>query len=59
MISTFFSIQIIPGIPEKSRKAEIYMRRLREMHDLCLANMAFSKRLVIKQTSRNIKKAMN
>ncbi|KAE8280487.1 hypothetical protein D5F01_LYC21049 [Larimichthys crocea] len=42
--------KIIPGIPEKSRKAEIYMRRLREMHDLCLANMAFSKRLLDRQT---------
>ncbi|TKS85411.1 hypothetical protein D9C73_019931 [Collichthys lucidus] len=41
---------IIPEIPEKSRKAEIYMRRLREMHDLCLANMAFSKRLLDRQT---------
>ncbi|XP_068580973.1 uncharacterized protein si:ch211-130h14.4 [Cebidichthys violaceus] len=37
---------IIPEIPKKSRKAEIYLRRLRRMHDLCLTNMACSKRLL-------------
>ncbi|XP_074501464.1 uncharacterized protein LOC141773501 [Sebastes fasciatus] len=37
---------IIPGIPEKSRKAEIYLSRLRQMHDLCLTNMAASQRLL-------------
>ncbi|XP_078145018.1 uncharacterized protein LOC144542376 [Centroberyx gerrardi] len=37
---------IIPEIPEKSRKAEIYLRRLRQMHDVSLTNMAFSQRLL-------------
>ncbi|XP_065815384.1 uncharacterized protein si:ch211-130h14.4 [Labrus bergylta] len=37
---------IIPETPKKSRKAEIYSRRLRQMHDLCLSNMAFSQRLL-------------
>ncbi|KAM6997407.1 uncharacterized protein LKV04_006127 [Tautogolabrus adspersus] len=37
---------IIPEIPKKSRKAEIYSRRLRQMHDLCLSNMEFSQRLL-------------
>ncbi|XP_044068918.1 uncharacterized protein si:ch211-130h14.4 isoform X2 [Siniperca chuatsi] len=41
---------IIPEIPEKSRKAEIYLRRLRQMHDLCLTNMAFSQRLLDRET---------
>ncbi|XP_029306222.1 uncharacterized protein tbxtb isoform X2 [Cottoperca gobio] len=41
---------IIPEIPEKSRKAEIYLRRLRQMHDLCLTNMAFSQRLLERET---------
>ncbi|XP_075932645.1 uncharacterized protein LOC142932600 [Anarhichas minor] len=41
---------IIPEIPQKSRKAEIYLRRLRRMHDLCLANMACSKRLLDRET---------
>ncbi|XP_063730421.1 uncharacterized protein si:ch211-130h14.4 isoform X3 [Eleginops maclovinus] len=41
---------IIPGIPEKSKKAEIYLRRLRRMHDLCLTNMAFSQRLLDRET---------
>lgn len=43
------SNQIIPEIPEKSRKAQIYLRRLRQMHDLCLANMAFTHRWVNEQ----------
>ncbi|XP_059215943.1 uncharacterized protein si:ch211-130h14.4 [Centropristis striata] len=37
---------ILSEIPEKSRKAEIYVRRLRQMHGLCLTNMAFSQRLL-------------
>ncbi|XP_028459819.1 uncharacterized protein si:ch211-130h14.4 isoform X3 [Perca flavescens] len=37
-------------IPEKSRKAEIYLRRLRQMHDLCLTNMASSQRLLDRET---------
>ncbi|KAK2824147.1 hypothetical protein Q5P01_021322 [Channa striata] len=37
---------IIPETPKKSRKAEIYLRRLRQMHDLCLTNMLFSQRLL-------------
>ncbi|XP_040906335.1 uncharacterized protein si:ch211-130h14.4 [Toxotes jaculatrix] len=41
---------IIPEIPEKSRKAEIYLRRLRQMHHLCLTNMAFSQRLLDRET---------
>ncbi|XP_068424106.1 uncharacterized protein si:ch211-130h14.4 [Clinocottus analis] len=41
---------IIPEIPETSRKAEIYLRRLRRMHDLCLTNMACSKRLPDRET---------
>ncbi|XP_031158307.1 uncharacterized protein si:ch211-130h14.4 isoform X4 [Sander lucioperca] len=41
---------IIPEIPEKSRKAEIYLRRLRQMHDLCLTNMASSQRLLDRET---------
>ncbi|XP_071335857.1 uncharacterized protein [Trachinotus anak] len=41
---------IIPEIPEKSRKAEIYLRRLRQMHELCLSNMAFSQRLLDRET---------
>ncbi|XP_030298066.1 uncharacterized protein LOC115596791 [Sparus aurata] len=41
---------IIPEIPEKSRKAQIYLRRLRQMHDLCLANMAFTHRLLDRET---------
>ncbi|XP_051233301.1 uncharacterized protein si:ch211-130h14.4 isoform X2 [Dicentrarchus labrax] len=41
---------IIPEIPEKSRKAEIYLRRLRQMHGLCLTNMAFSQRLLDRET---------
>ncbi|XP_069395184.1 uncharacterized protein [Paralichthys olivaceus] len=36
----------IPEIPEQSRRAEIYLRRLRQMHHLCLTNMAFSQRLL-------------
>ncbi|XP_035462598.2 uncharacterized protein si:ch211-130h14.4 isoform X2 [Scophthalmus maximus] len=39
-----------PEIPEKSRKAEIYLRRLRQMHRLCLTNMAFSQRLLDRET---------
>ncbi|KAM8738323.1 uncharacterized protein AB9X84_020823 [Acanthopagrus schlegelii] len=41
---------IIPEIPEKSRKAEIYLRRLRQMHELCLSNMAFTRRLLDRET---------
>ncbi|XP_045927360.1 uncharacterized protein si:ch211-130h14.4 [Micropterus dolomieu] len=41
---------IISEIPEKSRKAEIYLRRLRQMHDLCLTNMDFSQRLLDRET---------
>ncbi|XP_039640683.1 uncharacterized protein si:ch211-130h14.4 isoform X3 [Perca fluviatilis] len=41
---------ISPEIPEKSRKAEIYLRRLRQMHDLCLTNMASSQRLLDRET---------
>ncbi|GLD68530.1 uncharacterized protein AKAME5_001984300 [Lates japonicus] len=41
---------IIPEIPEKSRKAEIYLKQLRRMHDLCLTNMAFSQRLLDRET---------
>ncbi|KAG7512569.1 hypothetical protein JOB18_033195 [Solea senegalensis] len=37
---------IIAEIPEKSRKAEIYLRRLRQMHHLCLNNMSICQRLV-------------
>ncbi|XP_067380276.1 uncharacterized protein si:ch211-130h14.4 isoform X2 [Channa argus] len=40
---------IISEIPKKSRKAEIYLRRLRQMHDLCLSNMVFSQRLLDKE----------
>ncbi|XP_056291726.1 uncharacterized protein si:ch211-130h14.4 isoform X3 [Pseudoliparis swirei] len=42
--------KIIPETLETSGKAEIYLRRLRRMHDLCLTNMAFSKRLLDKET---------
>ncbi|XP_018515622.1 uncharacterized protein si:ch211-130h14.4 [Lates calcarifer] len=41
---------IIPEIPEKSRKAEIYLKQLRRMHDLCLTNMTFSQRLLDRET---------
>nr|XP_046258501.1 uncharacterized protein si:ch211-130h14.4 [Scatophagus argus] len=41
---------IVPEIPEKSSKAEIYLRRLRQMHDLCLINMAFTQRLLDRET---------
>nr|XP_020459567.1 uncharacterized protein LOC109962309 isoform X2 [Monopterus albus] len=41
---------IIPEIPERSRKAEIYLSRLRQMYNLCLTNMAFSKRLLDRET---------
>lgn len=47
---TTFSNQVIPEIPKKSSKAEIYLGRLRQMYDLSLINMAFSQRLVIQQT---------
>ncbi|XP_010791597.1 uncharacterized protein isoform X2 [Notothenia coriiceps] len=36
--------KITPEIPEKSKKAEIDLRQLRHMHDLCWTNMAFSQR---------------
>ncbi|XP_033468312.1 uncharacterized protein LOC117247839 [Epinephelus lanceolatus] len=41
---------IIPEVPEKSRKAEIYLRRLRHMYALCLTNMAVSQRLLDRET---------
>ncbi|XP_032397024.1 uncharacterized protein si:ch211-130h14.4 isoform X2 [Etheostoma spectabile] len=41
---------IFPEIPEKSKKAEIYLRRLRQMHDLCLTNMVSSQRLLDRET---------
>ncbi|XP_070834171.1 uncharacterized protein [Chaetodon trifascialis] len=41
---------IIPEIPEKSRKAEVYLSQLRQMRDLCLANMAFSQRLLDRES---------
>lgn len=37
---------MIPEIPEKSMKAEIYLRDVRHMYELSLANMDFSKRFV-------------
>ncbi|TNN66687.1 hypothetical protein EYF80_023076 [Liparis tanakae] len=43
-------LHIIPETLETSGKAEIYLRRLRRMHDLCLTNMAFSQRLLDKET---------
>lgn len=51
VFTTVSSKQIIPEIPEKSRKAEVYLRLLRQMHQLCLSNMAFTQRLVSQQTS--------
>ncbi|KAK1905770.1 Glycine--tRNA ligase alpha subunit [Dissostichus eleginoides] len=42
--------KITPEIPEKSKKAEIYLRQLRHMHDLCWTNMAFSQRLLDRET---------
>ncbi|XP_076599491.1 uncharacterized protein LOC143328304 [Chaetodon auriga] len=41
---------IIPELPEKSRKAEVYLSRLKQMHDLCLANVAFSQRLLDRES---------
>ncbi|XP_034753422.1 uncharacterized protein si:ch211-130h14.4 isoform X2 [Etheostoma cragini] len=41
---------IFPEIPKKSKKAEIYLRRLRQMHDLCLTNMVSSQRLLDRET---------
>ncbi|XP_026211898.1 uncharacterized protein si:ch211-130h14.4 [Anabas testudineus] len=41
---------IIPEIPERSRRAEIYLGRLKQMHELCLINMAFSQRLLDKDS---------
>ncbi|XP_074531222.1 uncharacterized protein LOC141794701 isoform X2 [Halichoeres trimaculatus] len=41
---------ILPEIPQKSRKAEVYLRRLREMHDRCLSNMSVSQRLLDRET---------
>lgn len=41
---------IIPEIPKKSRKAEIYLRGLKKMHDLCVTNMDFSRRLLDRET---------
>ncbi|XP_034538390.1 uncharacterized protein si:ch211-130h14.4 [Notolabrus celidotus] len=41
---------VLPEIPKKSRRAEVYMRRLREMHDLCLSHMASSQRLLDRET---------
>ncbi|XP_047459153.1 uncharacterized protein si:ch211-130h14.4 [Mugil cephalus] len=40
----------IPEIPEKSRKAEIYLRRLRKMYELSLSNMASAQRLLDRET---------
>ncbi|XP_029926978.1 uncharacterized protein LOC115372950 [Myripristis murdjan] len=37
---------IIPEIPEKSRKADIYLGWLRHMHDISIENMIFSQRLL-------------
>lgn len=37
-------------VPKKSRKAEIYLKQLQEMHHLCLANMSFSQRLLDRKT---------
>ncbi|XP_067467207.1 uncharacterized protein [Thunnus thynnus] len=42
--------KIIPEIPKKSRKAEIYLRGLKKMHDLCVTNMDFSRRLLDRET---------
>ena len=45
------SNQVIPAeIPEKNTKAEINLRRLRQMRDRSFANMAFSRRFVIQLT---------
>ncbi|XP_042289691.1 uncharacterized protein LOC121911861 isoform X2 [Thunnus maccoyii] len=41
---------IIPEIPKKSRKAEIYLRGLKKMHNLCVTNMDFSRRLLDRET---------
>lgn len=45
-VSCYFSNQIIPEIPEKSKKAEIYLTQLRHMHQKSVTNMVFSQRLV-------------
>ncbi|XP_076021997.1 uncharacterized protein LOC143012642 [Genypterus blacodes] len=37
---------VIPEIPEKSKKAEICLSQLRQMHQMSLTNMVFSQRLL-------------
>lgn len=43
-VSYSFLLQTPLKIPKKSRKAEIYLKQLREMHHLCLTNMCLSQR---------------
>ncbi|XP_041645965.1 uncharacterized protein si:ch211-130h14.4 isoform X2 [Cheilinus undulatus] len=43
-------LQTLPEIPKKSQRAELHLRQLRQMHDLCLSNMALSQKLTEKET---------